>query len=152
MEYLKPAGNTYISRKNPDTDFNRQENDQGKQAWIKTAIDKIKDNRIQEVIDELKPFAEAPYCVEKLINALVTYVENRPLQFNYKEVIAAGLPIGSGEIESAHKSLIQQRMKIFGACWDIHNADYMIALRAIIANGHWENYWRDHVINARLFR
>lgn len=51
--------------------------------------------------------------------------------------IAAGLPIGSGAIESTNKSLIQQKIKIPGALWKIDNTDHMIRLRAMIANGHW---------------
>jgi hypothetical protein len=30
------------------------------------------------------------------------YIKNRPHQLNYQAVLAQGLPIGSGEIESAH--------------------------------------------------
>src|SRR5258708_5275765 len=52
---------------------------------------------------------------------------------NVTPALQDGLPIGSGEIESAHKSLIQRRVKIPGAWWQLDNADYMIALRAMIA-------------------
>jgi hypothetical protein len=35
--------------------------------------------------------------------------------------LAAGLPIGSGEIESAHRYVIQNRLKIAGAWWKMEN-------------------------------
>lgn len=114
------------------------------------AISKIKESRIHEVVEELKPHVEAAHYKEKPIKDFVTYVENRPQQFDYKSAIDAGLPIGSGEIESANKSLIQQRIKIPGAWWKLKNADYLIALRAMIANGHWENYWQYCSVNMRL--
>ena len=53
----------------------------------------------------------------------------------------AGLPIGSGEIESAHRYVIQIRLKIAGAWWKIENAEKMLALRVMRANGDWEKYW-----------
>lgn len=150
MEYLRPAANGYINQKNPDTDFNHEENDRNKQLWLETAIGKIKESRINEVVEELKPYSEAAHYKEKPIKEFVTYVENRPNQFDYKSAIKAGLPIGSGEIESANKSLIQQRIKIPGAWWKLQNADHLIALRALIANGHWENYWEYYSVNMRL--
>ncbi len=45
------------------------------------------------------------------IRALVRYMKNRPGQFEYKTAIDQQLPIGSGKIESAHRSLIQKRPK-----------------------------------------
>ncbi|MCP4755504.1 MAG: ISKra4 family transposase, partial [Proteobacteria bacterium] len=45
------------------------------------------------------------------------YIENRPGQFDYKSALEADLPIGSGEIESAHRYVIQNRLKIAGAWW-----------------------------------
>jgi len=151
MEYLKAAGKSYVDKQNPKTDFNHSEYDKVQQTWLTAAVMKIKENRIQEVVEELRPFVEPAGYTDKPIRDMVTYVDNRPLQFNYKDAIEDGLPIGSGEIESAHKSLIQRRVKIPGAWWEIHNADHMVALRTLIANGHWENYWQDYAINNRLF-
>ncbi len=39
------------------------------------------------------------------IRALVRYLKNRPGQFEYKTAIDQQLPIGSGKIESAYRSL-----------------------------------------------
>ena len=56
-------------------------------------------------------------------SALVRYMKNRPGQFEYKTAIDQQLPIGSGKIESAHRSLIQKRLKLPGAWWKKQNAD-----------------------------
>jgi hypothetical protein len=150
MEYLKAAGKNYIDKKNPKTDFNQREYEADLKAWLEAAVVKIKESQIQKVAEELRPFIEPAGYTEKPIRNFVTYVDNRPFQFDYKSAIKMGLPIGSGEIESAHKSLIQRRVKIPGAWWEIHNANHVIALRAMIANGHWENYWQDYAVNKRL--
>ena len=51
--------------------------------------------------------------------------------------------IGSGEIKSAHCYVIQHRLKIAGAWWKIENAEKMLALRVVRANGDWEKYWAE---------
>ena len=69
------------------------------------------------------------------------YIKNRPGQFHYKEALEADLPIGSGEVESAHRYVIQKRLKIAGAWWKEDNAEYMLALRALRSNNCWDDYW-----------
>ena len=68
-------------------------------------------------------------------------MENRPGQFKYKEAIEEELPIGSGEIESGNRSVVQKRLKIPGAWWRIDTAEYMLALRCMRINGDWGRYW-----------
>ena len=58
--------------------------------------------------------------------------------------IAAGLPIGSGEVESAHRYVIQDRIKLPGAWWRLDNPEAMLKLRALRANHLWNNYWKRH--------
>jgi hypothetical protein len=55
-------------------------------------------------------------------------------------VLAAGLPIGSGEVESGHRYMFQNRLKIAGSWWKMENLKKMIALRVLRANGGWEDY------------
>ena len=64
---------------------------------------------------------------------------NRSQFLDYKSALAAGLPIGSGEIESAHRYVFQKRLKISGAWWE--NLKKVIALRVLRANRGWEDYW-----------
>ena len=95
------------------------------------------------VIEWLKPFEEAPQQKnnEAPIRAARRYVLNRPGQFEYHHAIRQELPIGSGEIESTHRHLIQKRLKIPGAWWKINHANAMLHLRAYRANKKWNLYW-----------
>ena len=70
------------------------------------------------------------------------YLNNRREQLNYQDAIKSNLPIGSGEIESAHRYVVQQRMKRPGAWWRSHHAEHMLALRLNRANRQWDNYWQ----------
>lgn len=59
----------------------------------------------------------------------------------HDEALAADLPIGSGEIESAHRTVAQQRLRRPGAWWKPEHAECMLALRVTRINGGWETYW-----------
>ena len=61
---------------------------------------------------------------------------------NYRRALAEGLPIGSGEIESAHRYVAQQRLKRPGAWWRVEHAEHMLALRINRINGDWDAYWK----------
>jgi hypothetical protein len=44
-------------------------------------------------------------------------MEKRLNHMNYKEALDKNLPIGSGEIESSYRYVVQKRLKIAGAWW-----------------------------------
>ena len=61
---------------------------------------------------------------------------------DYDAYQGRGLPIGSGEVESAHRWIPQKRLKIAGACWAPESINPMLALRLIRANDYWEEFWQ----------
>jgi hypothetical protein len=75
------------------------------------------------------------------VRAAHRYLSERRDQLNYAHARAVGLPIGSGEIESAHRHVIQRRLKLAGAWWKESNAEAMLGLRAQRASGVWDSYW-----------
>ena len=107
--------------------------------------DWLKDNRWPGVLESVRPFLEPASILDKdaPVRACYRYIANWPDFLDYKGALAAGLPIGSGEVESAHRYVIQIRLKIAGAWWKIENADKMLALRVVRANGDWEKYWSE---------
>jgi hypothetical protein len=114
-----------------------------KNTWISTQKAHLKGNAYQKVIDNLQPHLE-PDKVENNqapVRACYRYLVNRTDQLDYKTAIEKGLPIGSGEIESAHRYVIQERLKLPGAWWKAANADSMLALRVVRANEKWNDYW-----------
>src|ERR1700733_1991117 len=75
------------------------------------------------------------------VRACHRYLGARKDQLNYREALAEGLPIGSGEIESAHRYVAQKRLKLPGAWWRVEHAENMLALRINRLNGDWDAYW-----------
>ncbi len=114
-------------------------------GWLEEMKQLMKENRESEVMQALKPFIEADSVKDKdaPVRTCHRYIMNRPGQFNYKGALEANLPIGSGEVESAHRYVIQDRLKIAGAWWKEANAQNMLALRTLRANGDWDTYWND---------
>jgi hypothetical protein len=112
-------------------------------AWLDKQKDLLKQNDYQSVLDELESFLEVDTVESQNapVRACHRYIKNRPHQLDYKAALAKGLPIGSGEIESAHRYIIQQRLKLPGAWWAPDNVDSMLALRIIRANNKWDEYW-----------
>jgi len=101
------------------------------------------DGNASGVLASLLPHIEAPELADNdaPVRACYRYMRNRPGQLDYPRAIAEGLPIGSGEIESAHRYVIQQRLKISGPWWKVDNAEKMLALRTLRANSNWDTYW-----------
>lgn len=112
--------------------------------WLHQQQDRLKENRLKQVLKALRPHLEARSVAdaEAPVRACLRYLANRPQQFNYRRALEAGLPIGSGEIESTHRHLVQARLKIAGAWWKPENAAKMLALRLARANGEWQSYWQ----------
>jgi hypothetical protein len=114
-------------------------------AWLQQHQTLMKENQTDRVLDDLAPYLEREAAAgdDAPVKACYRYIDNRPGQFNYQAALAAGLPIGSGEIESAHRYVIQERLKIAGAWWRMENASKMLALRVLRANGQWQHYWKE---------
>lgn len=116
-----------------------------KDEWVRCQQQRMKENRVGEVLAELKPHLEGaePEAGQAAtgVRACDRYIRNRIEYLDYQGALKAGLPIGSGEVESGHRTVIQARLKISGAWWKEGNAEKMLRLRVCRANGEWESYW-----------
>ena len=57
---------------------------------------------------------------------------------NYQDYVKIGCGIiGSGAIESAHRTLVQKRMKQSGQRWSRKGAQHMLNLRVVRKNNDW---------------
>lgn len=111
--------------------------------WMAQQKKRLKLNFFVAVLKALKPFLEADSVPDQKapVRAAHRYLDNRPHHLDYKGTIAAELPIGSGEIESAHRYVIQSRLKRSGSWWTVEKAQAMLAMRVLRANHDWHDYW-----------
>lgn len=112
--------------------------EQERVQWIKQQADKLLDNQLEEVLSILKSCrartSEAKLAKQKAIDY---YIEHDD-RMHYKTYQEQGLMIGSGPIEAAHRSVIQQRMKLSGQKWSINGAQAITNLRCYKYSGAWD--------------
>ena len=111
-----------------------------KSEWMSIQKQKLKQGKAHEIISELK---SAALEEDERLRSIIGYLQTREEkgQLDYQEVIERELPIGSGEVESAHRHLLQKRLKIPGAWWRLSRAEEMAQLRALRANDRWNEFW-----------
>ena len=111
------------------------------EPWRRRQQGRLLENKVDGVLRALVPHLEAATQVEAPVRAAHRYLQGRREQLDYAGARAAGLPIGSGEIESGHRHVIQQRLKLAGGWWKQNNAEAMLGLRVARANQLWNSYW-----------
>lgn len=101
---------------------------------------------------------EEPEGVEKVIKALayqhrqhprrsklkteLEYFRSNRQRMKYAEHLSRNLPIGSGVIEAACKTLVTQRMKCSGMRWRHPGGQGILTLRSLIQSGWYDNGWK----------
>lgn len=115
-----------------------------KQQWLKQRQEELKNNQPLEVLDGLIEHLERTPQPNQAtpVADCYRYIENRLDQLDYQGALEKGLPMGSGEIESGHRSVILVRLKIPGAWWKKQNVAKMLVLRTCRANQKWNDYWK----------
>ena len=109
--------------------------------WLTSRKELLLKGSADRVIEELANLSAAQKS-ENAINKAYHYLANRSEHLNYVDALAAKLPIGSGEVESGHRSVLQARLKKPGAWWRLDNAENMAHLKVLQENGHWEEFWQ----------
>ena len=112
-------------------------------AWMTEKKMWLNANRWSDVLDTLRPSVEPDDVADEAapVRACVRYLSNRTDHLDYQGALAAELPVGSGEIESAHRYILHSRLKRAGTWWTADNLANMLALRVLRANGEWDAYW-----------
>jgi hypothetical protein len=114
-------------------------NQKDRPGWVKPRVRAISDGNVEAVLKELEE--ENDKNPNKRLKRLIGYIKRFYDALDYDSFKSMGYPIGSGEIESAHKSIPQKRLKIPGASWHADSIDPMLALRILRADDWWEDFW-----------
>lgn len=69
---------------------------------------------------------------------LVGYLASNAYRMDYRHYRQQGWLIGSGPVEAAHRTLVQQRLKLSGQRWTIANAQNVLNLRACNLSERWD--------------
>lgn len=80
-----------------------------------------------------------PYRGLEPVDEAITYIDNQRERMRYAEARAAGLPIGSGNVEASCKSIIRQRMVRGGSRWKHRHGECVLHLRALAQSDRWDS-------------
>jgi len=97
----------------------------------------LRAGRVGRVVDELTQHA-AGKRPNNLVWREIAYLRKHAPHMAYKKLRNAGLPMGSGAIESAIRRVVNQRLKGNGITWLKENAEAMLVLRAAALTDRWE--------------
>jgi len=103
--------------------------------WVEKQKALLLESGILTVMENIKALAGQNKEAQKLI----VYYEGNKDRMDYKsyQQIGCGI-IGSGAIESAHRTVVQKRMKQSGQRWSLKGAQNMLNLRVIRKNLQWD--------------
>ncbi|MCL4369468.1 MAG: hypothetical protein M1380_00965, partial [Chloroflexi bacterium] len=113
--------------------------------WLRVQVHELKHGDPEKVLAKLRGIGEDLALQDgeaaEVIRTSLEYLRKRAGQIQYAEFIAAGLPIGSGIVESANKLVVEARLKGAGMHWERRNVDPMVALRNAACGDRWEEAW-----------
>jgi hypothetical protein len=77
----------------------------------------------------------------KRLEAELTYFLNQQSRMHYFEYLRLKLPIASGVMEAACKTLVTQRLKRSGMAWTLPGGQAILTLRSLIQSNRWKPAW-----------
>ena len=108
-------------------------NDQERHQWIDQLSQTMLTMGIIPVIDTLEKLPKH-HKTTRQRTTLINYYRRNKDRMQYHKYLEKGLLIGSGAIESAHKDVLQQRMKLSGQRWTKEGFQQMAQLRVVYKN------------------
>lgn len=109
-----------------------------RKAWLEEKKQQLLNNEASVIIAQLKRSIARNKEAEKAQTDVIRYYENNLDRMQYKTFKEKGYLIGSGAIESAHRNIIQQRLKLSGQRWSIRGAQQIVNLRACKKSNQWQ--------------
>jgi len=109
--------------------------------WTRRQQGRLLNNQSSKILRSLQPHLEPPNTEEAPVSAAHRYLTQRQDCLDYVAARRQKLPIGSGEVESGHRHVIQKRLKLAGGWWKEINAQAMLNLRTARSNNQWSQHW-----------
>jgi hypothetical protein len=114
-------------------DGHKQFTETERKAWIKKQRKRLYSGAVAKVIKEVDEMQGEKVQTEK------EYFASRYKQMRYAAFKKAGVPIGSGAVESAMRRIVNLRLKGNGIFWLKDNAEHVLLLRCYAKAGRWSN-------------
>ena len=107
------------------------------QDWAQKQKQLLLESQVGQVIANIEALQASSLPAKEEKHKLLTYYHNNQSRMQYAEYLKKGWLIGSGPIESAHREVIQKRMKQSGQRWSRQGAQQMANLRVAYRSNQW---------------
>jgi hypothetical protein len=108
-------------------------------AWMETQKAALAQSQLRLLFQQIRLLYPRHTSRPEPVRKAIGYLWHNRRRMDYAAYRQAGLPIGSGTVESAAKTLVQQRMKQAGMRWSRTGAQAMLALRARLFSDRWHD-------------
>jgi hypothetical protein len=123
------------------------ETSQASKRWVRQKLTEILRSRVGYVIGGLRQILTKQRLrksVRETLAKVITFFHNHRRWMQYDAYLAAGLPVGTGVVESACGSVVKHRMEGEGKRWSLEGAEAMLTLRSLKKShdNDLRDYWR----------
>jgi len=125
MEHLAAFGKVYFTKK------------EEQKKWLSIQKNMLLNDQVVDIIQEITQLSKRTAKVDKTRKSLLTYLQNNQHRMLYKTYMDNDISIGSGAIESAHRTVVQKRLKQSGQRWTLDGAQKIVDLRVVQASQQW---------------
>jgi hypothetical protein len=126
--------------------------------WVQQQLTEIRRGRVGYVIGGWRQILtkwQLRRSVRDTLANVITFFHNHRRWMHYDVYLAAGLPVGTGVVESACGAVVKHRMEGEGTRWSLKGAEAMLALRSLRKShdhdlrASWR--FRAHQVRARRY-
>jgi hypothetical protein len=122
-------------------------------AWFSDARHRLRYDQEDSVLADIEAALSLPGLPNSAHTALTKlyhYLDKHRDHIQYDKLKQAGLPIGSGLVESTCKWLIQQRFKGVGMRWSEDGFNHLLHLRLAWVNGRFDAFFPSTTVSPKL--
>lgn len=118
-----------------------------RQLWTKERCHQLKHDfgAAEQILREMKGFKrkrKLSDSVREDLQSAITYFTNQLKLMDYASHVEKNLPIGSGVVEAACKTLIKQRFCRSGMRWKEAGIKAVLSLRSLVQTAtRWDQFW-----------
>lgn len=117
--------------------------------WYQTYYDTLlnKDGAAEAIIRSLDYYRTRGKWAVTRAKALLrerTFFERNKTRMTYADFLRRGLPIGSGPVEAACKTLVKTRLGRSGMYWSWKGGQRILQLRTYVKSDRWDAFWQHY--------
>lgn len=107
-------------------------------AWVEQQKKLLAQSQLRQLFAHVRLLFPRRTPLPESVRQDIVYLFNNRRRMAYAQFRQAGLPIGSGAVESACKAVVQARFKQAGMRWSRNGAQALLALRSALLSQRWQ--------------